>query len=105
MKKFNKKKEILSFSEDTAEKGKSKAIESIPFKVGSMTKTEQNPADKTWHFMKIERIMPAGVKSLKEARGFVVADYQEFLEKQWMNELSSKYKVEVKKDVLNSIIK
>lgn len=105
LKKFNKKKEILSFSEDTAEKGKSKSIESIPFKVGSMTKTEQNPADKTWHFMKIERIMPAGMKSLKEARGFVVADYQEFLEKQWMNELSAKYKVKIEDKVLNSIIK
>ena len=70
-----------------------------------MTKTEQNPADKTWHFMKIERIMPAGVKSLKEARGFVVADYQEFLEKQWMNELSSKYKVKIEDKVLKSIIK
>ena len=55
--------------------------------------------------MKIERIMPAGMKSLKEARGFVVADYQEFLEKQWMNELSAKYKVKIEDKVLNSIIK
>lgn len=105
LKKFNKSKEILSFTEDTVEKGKNKTIDSLAFKVGSMTAIEQNPSDKSWHFTKIEKVIPAGLKTLKEARGFVVADYQEFLEKQWMDELMSKYKVVINKDVLSSIIK
>ena len=105
LKKFNKKKDIVSFSEETVEKDKRKAIESINWKVGSMTKPELDASDNTWRFYKIEKISPPTPKTLKEARGFVVADYQEFLEKQWMDELAAKYKVVVKKDVLDSIIK
>ncbi len=105
LKKFNKKKDLVSFSEETVEKDKRKAIESINWKVGSMTKPELDASDRTWRFYKIEKITPPTAKTLKEARGFVVADYQEFLEKQWMDELAAKYKVVVKKDVLDSIIK
>jgi peptidyl-prolyl cis-trans isomerase SurA len=42
---------------------------------------------------------------LKEARGYAVAEYQEFLEKQWIEELAKKYKLVVNKDVLKSIVK
>ena len=55
--------------------------------------------------MKVEKILPKSGKSLKEARGYVVADYQEFLEKKWMDELAAKYKVDIKQDVLTAIIK
>jgi peptidyl-prolyl cis-trans isomerase SurA len=104
LKKFNSKKEIVSFSEDNYEKGKNKAIEGLTWKAGSLTADKQNP-DKSWSFMKIEKVMSKTQKTLKEARGYVVADYQEFLEKQWMEELAKAYKVEVNQDVLKSIIK
>lgn len=105
IKKFNKKKEIVSFSADISEKGRNKIAESLGWKAGSMTKTEQNANDKTWQFTKIDKILSAMPKTLKEARGFVVADYQEYLEKKWMEELTTAYKVDIKKDVLQSIIK
>lgn len=42
-------------------------------------------------------------KTLQEARGVVTAEYQNYLEKKWIDELKGKYKVEVNKDVLNEI--
>ena len=42
-------------------------------------------------------------KELNEIKGLMTADYQNFLEKEWIKELRNKYKIEVNKDTLNSI--
>jgi peptidyl-prolyl cis-trans isomerase SurA len=44
-------------------------------------------------------------KTLDEARGFVVADYQDFLEKQWDTTLRAKYPVKVEEKTMKSIVK
>ena len=105
LKKFNGKKDILTFKEETIEKGKNKALATLNWKAGTVGNSEEMKADKVVNFMKIEKIIPKGTKALKEARGPVIVDYQEFLEKKWMEDLTTKYKVDIKKDVLNSIIK
>lgn len=51
----------------------------------------------------IDKVLPPGPKALKEARGAYTAAYQEYLEKQWIEELKAKYTVNVNKDVLYSI--
>lgn len=56
-------------------------------------------------FNKIEKILPPGPKTLKEARGYVIADYQDFLEKKWIEQLQKEYPVTVNQKVLNSLIK
>lgn len=48
-------------------------------------------------------LIPTGPKSLQEARGLVTADYQDYLEKEWVKELRSKYKVDVDKNVLAKV--
>ena len=101
LKKFNKKGEAVKFREETLERGKSKVLDPSVWKAGAIVTNAKEPLN----FMKVEKIMPKSPKALKDARGYVVADYQEFLEKEWMNELTAKYKVEVNKDVLKSIIK
>lgn len=44
-------------------------------------------------------------KSFEDARGFVIADYQDFLEKQWNQQLKEKYPVKVEDKVMKSIVK
>jgi len=44
-------------------------------------------------------------KTLDEARGFVVADYQDYLEKQWDASLRAKYPVKVDEKTMKTIIK
>lgn len=53
-----------------------------------------------------EEVFPnVATKSLEDAKGFVVSDYQEYLEKQWNATLQKKYPVSVNETVLKSIFK
>ena len=48
---------------------------------------------------------PGGFKPLNEVRGTCLADYQDFLEKQWVKQLRQKYPVKIKHQVMNKILK
>lgn len=50
----------------------------------------------------IDTLEPAP-KSLDEAKGFFIADYQDFLERAWIEELREKYPVKVNYSVLDAI--
>ncbi len=47
----------------------------------------------------------ASDKTLDEARGFAVADYQDYLEKKWNQDLKQKYPIKIEQKALNSILK
>ena len=51
----------------------------------------------------VHRAVAPEPKLLNEARGLITADYQNFLEKEWIAELRSKYPVKVNRDVFDSI--
>ena len=44
-------------------------------------------------------------KELSECKGYVIADFQESLEKKWIADLRATYPVELKKDVFEKMIK
>ena len=46
-----------------------------------------------------------GTKSLDEARGYVVAEYQDYLEKQWNEKMHKDYPMKVNESVFNSLVK
>jgi len=50
-------------------------------------------------------IIPPQPKAFEEARGTVLADYQNHLEKEWLAQLRDQYTVEVNEEVLNEIKK
>jgi peptidyl-prolyl cis-trans isomerase SurA len=56
-----------------------------------------------WVIIAIDKLIPSEPKKLEEAKGFYIAAYQDYLEKVWVEELKSKYPVQVYKDVLYSI--
>lgn len=58
-----------------------------------------------FHVLKIKEKLAKQPKKLEEAKGLVTSKYQDYLEEEWVKELKSKYKVEVNKDVLYSIVK
>jgi peptidyl-prolyl cis-trans isomerase SurA len=105
--KFNKDgKEILTFQNKTVEKGKNKIVDAMTWAVGETSPVEIDKRNgNALTFIKIEKIIPPTIKTLQEARGYVVADYQEFLEKKWMDELEKKYPVEINKEVLSGLAK
>jgi peptidyl-prolyl cis-trans isomerase SurA len=48
-------------------------------------------------------LTPPEPKTLEEARGLYISEYQNFLEKNWLKKLHKKYKVKVNKKLLKSI--
>ena len=55
--------------------------------------------------MKIKELLPPADKTLKEARGYIVADYQDELDKSWVDQLRKEYKVKINDKVLKDLIK
>jgi peptidyl-prolyl cis-trans isomerase SurA len=54
-------------------------------------------------FVLVKNVLEPTPKTLKEARGLVTADYQNFLEKEWIAELRNKYKFTANRDLLKKI--
>ncbi len=104
--KFNSKDEaIVSTREFIYEHGKNPAIDEMVWKPGTLSYNEEDKRNKGWNFMKIEEILPPAPKTLDEARGYVIADYQDKLEKDWIQELKERYNVKVNQQVFESLIK
>lgn len=53
-------------------------------------------------FVRGDKIDPQP-KTLDEARGLFISDYQQYLEQKWIKELRSKYKVKINKKVLKTV--
>jgi peptidyl-prolyl cis-trans isomerase SurA len=72
---------------------------------GKMTKASKN-ADGTYTVVKVEEVYEKPtVKTLDEARGYVVAEYQDYLEKNWHAQLRKKYPVKVNEEVFKTMVK
>ena len=52
----------------------------------------------------VRSVSPARQKELNEARGYVIADYQDQLEREWVATLRKEYEVKVNKKVLSKLI-
>lgn len=70
------------------------------FKKGVSEIFEHNNA---FHIVKVNEVLPSKPKTLEEAKGFIITDYQNYLEKQWLKELHDKYKVKIDQDVLKRV--
>jgi peptidyl-prolyl cis-trans isomerase SurA len=80
--------------------------EKINFSTGLITPFATNLADNTVSFAYILHVYPErSPRNFKDARGFVINDYQISLEDQWIAELKKKYPVNVDEKVFASLPK
>lgn len=100
---FNKDREVVQTTTGVYEKGKNTELDKLKWKAGTVS--QGYAKDGSYYFTKIEEIIPASVKTLEEARGYVVADYQDALEKQLINRLKEKFTVKVNENVLKAMVK
>ena len=82
-------------------KGDNKHLDTSLWKVG-LTKNEINEGVVT--FADIYEVLDPSIKSLDEAKGQVISNYQDYLESFWIKELELRYPVSINQEVLNSII-
>jgi len=96
-------KSLLTSQEGIFEKGQQQLIDQTAWAAG-ISDNITNP-DNSITFVQVKKVIPPTPKSLEEARGFIVSDYQEFLEKDWIKILREKYPVNVDYNVFNTLIK
>jgi peptidyl-prolyl cis-trans isomerase SurA len=100
---FNKDNAVVQTNEGTYEKGKNKEVDEMKWKAGTVSKGYSK--EDVFYFTKIETVSLATAKSLEEARGYVVADYQDQLEKNLISTLRGDYKIVIDENVLKSLVK
>ena len=101
--KANGKNKDASIETSMYEKGANPIIDKVAWKEGVAAPITN--ADGTVTLVKIHRVVAPMPKRLDEARGYIIADYQTELEKQWIAELRNKYPVKVDEAVLRSLYK
>jgi peptidyl-prolyl cis-trans isomerase SurA len=83
-------------------KGENMNLQNVEWKTGV---SELIPlADNENALVIVHQVVAPEPKLLNEVRGAMTADYQNFLEKEWIDELRAKYPVAVNDDVLKTIL-
>ena len=94
---INAKENLISINEGAWEKGANPVVD---YYVWNGPKPNNFNSELT--FIRGDKIPPQS-KTLDEARGLYVSDYQKYLEEKWLKELRAKYKITVNKKLLKSI--
>ena len=81
-------------------------ISETPFLKNQKITLKQNisyPFNGKIYILDVAELLPVCNKELKEVKGLVTSDYQNHLEKLWINELIEKYKIEINYPVVYSL--
>jgi peptidyl-prolyl cis-trans isomerase SurA len=92
---------VVSIEHKKYVKGDNKLIDGIAWLKGLTT----DMAIDSTHtgFVMVHGVIPPEPKLLTEAKGIITADYQNYLEKEWIAMLRAKYPYTVNREVLQSI--
>mgnify|MGYP000224048805 CR=1 FL=1 len=99
----NQVQNIINATTKTYEKGQDKRVDALKWRKGHVG--DNIIEGDAVYFLKVERVIKARSKSFDDARGYVIADYQEFLEKEWIKDLKNEYPVKINKKVFNNLVK
>ncbi|TGE19817.1 peptidylprolyl isomerase [Hymenobacter elongatus] len=82
-------------------KGDNKVVDELSDKgPGTYTVTK----DGRYYAVTINQVLPAGPKTLAEARGQATSDYQNYLEKQWITQLRDQYPVKLNQSEVDKLV-
>ncbi|MFN5417885.1 MAG: peptidylprolyl isomerase [Flavobacteriia bacterium] len=56
-----------------------------------------------FYIVKVDELLPAGPKTFDESKGAITADYQTYLEKQWLEDLAKKHPIKINETALYSV--
>ena len=54
---------------------------------------------------KVDKVMPAGVKTLEECKGKLINEYQQYLELRWVDDLKSEFTIKINNDAFEHVKK
>jgi len=101
--KLNTKDKVnVMTSAGTFEEGNDALPKSLKFKEGVSDVFKDGDY---YYVAKVNKVLPAGDKTLDEAKGRVINDYQQYLEENWVKELKGEFTVKVNRDVFEKVKK
>ena len=89
-------------TDQKTEKGEMPTIDKLWDKKGVVDIANEN---NTFKFYVVDGVVAPEPKSLKEAKGLVTSDYQNYLEKEWIKSLREKYPVKVNEETVKTLFK
>ncbi len=92
----------VNITQKVFEEGDSKMPTDFDIEETGFTKIKE--IDNRYRFIAVNKIMPPTTKTLDEARGLVISNYQDHLEKEWIKSLKEKYKVNINNKVLEKTV-
>ena len=92
---YNSQSENLNIITGVFGKGQNELVDKLHWGIN-------NSVNDVFVILKGKKIKPVE-KSFEDARGLVISDYQEYLEKQWIDNLRNEYNIHVHNEVLSSI--
>ncbi len=102
LQKFNEKNPLtLQLNEGLFQKGDHKGLDMLAWEVGTHIVSE----GEKYHYIVIQEVQQPRNKELSETKGVVISDYQQFLEKELINDLKSKYKINIDENEVKKLIK
>jgi peptidyl-prolyl cis-trans isomerase SurA len=102
-KSINKKGKLnVIFTKDTMDVEHQALPKTFDFIKGTSKIYEHNGS---YVVVKADEIIESTQKTFEDAKGKVISDYQAFIEENWLSTLHEKYKVDINKEVLESVKK
>jgi peptidyl-prolyl cis-trans isomerase SurA len=90
----------LQITTGTFQKGENAYLDAVPWQVGSQTIEK----DGRVIYVEITKIEEPRNKTFEESRGLVIADYQNYLEKQWVDELKKDHPVVINEEEVKKML-
>ena len=81
-------------------------INEISYLKGRTFKKGTNPSYEfggKYYVIKVNELIPAGPKLLIDAKGIITSDYQNYLEQEWLKELTMKYPFKINEKIIYSL--
>lgn len=90
----------VRIEEDTWERGEQRILDLIDWNKGAIVTIEN---EGVFYVVHLQDVIPAQPKAIDEARGIITAEYQNHLEKTWIESLRSNYNYTVNREVLHRL--
>ncbi|OWP63120.1 peptidylprolyl isomerase [Hymenobacter amundsenii] len=83
------------------QQGESKAVDQFMASGPGSYTTE---AEGRYYTIIVDKVLPAGPKTLADTRGQATSDYQNYLEKEWLNQLRTQYPVTINQAEVDKLV-
>ena len=95
----------VAHAERRIERGRDEALDAAKWKPGTVIGPLADERSGGQRVLVVREVLAPTPKKLDEARGYVIADYQDELERRWVAELAEEYEVEMNDEAFEALVR